>query len=156
MEVQGIYILQNCSDTLCRHPLANVARQMVRGKVRLAEEYNQQRIWMRRPRPRHSIGSMTIALGNATHIAPRRAIRSVYGNLQCASDLERVQKRLPLVSPIHIEAEALAQLGVGSRFCLPFVYDVLVTGEYRFEQQDKRTLLGLTQILEHVAQEELA
>src|SRR3954469_15658876 len=121
MEVQGIYIPQNCSDTLCRHPLANVARQMVRGKVRLAEEYNQQRIWMRRPRPRHSIGSMTIALGNATHIAPRRATLSENGNLEGAGDLARVKKPLPPVSPTHIEAGALAQLGVVGRFSLPFV-----------------------------------
>src|SRR5271165_1838767 len=76
-------------------------------------------------------GGVTVAGADFTQVFARHAVQSVDGFGLVARGDEQVVKRGPVVSPIEIEADALAEFTFINVAAPPFVENVLVAGENR-------------------------
>jgi hypothetical protein len=79
---------------------------------------------------------MLITRPDAPHILPRRAVEPEDRRTDSTGRFQQLTKRLPVIAPIGLKPNSTAQL-VGIDFPpLPFVNDVLVTGNDRLNTQD--------------------
>ena len=87
------------------------------------------------------VGGVTVAGGNSAQILARHAVETIDrgGVVTCGG--EEFAKRSPVVSPIEIEADALAQFGFVNLAARPFVEDVLVAGKNGLDSEHEGTLM---------------
>ncbi len=89
------------------------------------------------------VDGVTIARADLAQIFPRHAVQAVDGVGVLARRHQQFVERRPVVAPVEIEANALAQFFGVNLAPPPFVEDVLVAGEDGFHSQHHGTVSGL-------------
>src|SRR5690349_18783884 len=120
-----------------------------------AEHHDEESLRTLFAKPSDSVRSVAVPLRDSTDVATRRAVCSENGNAKSASDLQRVQKWFPLVTPLDFKVEPLPQIIVGDFFMLPLINYVLIASKHRLQQQHQWTLLDAAQLFQQFAKKEL-
>ena len=128
--VKSVDILQNgqqrsarrvCSGGLFVETLREASRQMLGSEMRFAEKHEEKRIRTRAANLGNLVGGMAVAGGDLPQIFARHAVQSVNRGLPVACGGEKFVEGGPIVSPIGIEANALAKFAFINFAALPFV-----------------------------------
>ena len=118
--------------------------KMIGRKVRFAHQHDHGSFRMPAADLAELVRGMAIARADASHVAARNAVQAID---QCSGSTGAAQQfgvGRPVVTPIKIEANALAQFVARDFAGLPFVQDVLVAGKHHLQAQQQRaaTILG--------------
>src|SRR5208337_1883925 len=109
--------------------------------MRLAEQHNDQRAGMLAAKVGNLVGGMAVAGPDLAQIFAGNAIEPVDGCALVAGGGEQFVKCQPVVSPVKIEANALAQFMFINLASEPFVENVLIAGKNCFQSQHYRALV---------------
>ena len=91
---------------------------------------------------------MAIAGADLAQVFARHAIQTVDGFGVIAGRRQQFVERRPVVSPVEIEADALAQFALVNLAPPPFFENVLVAGEDGFHAQHDRPVAGQRALLD--------
>ena len=83
---------------------------------------------------------MAIARPDLAQVFARHAVQTVNSRAVVARFFEQLVERRPVIPPIQIKANALAQFLLVNFAAQPLVNDVLVAGEDGFDAQNYRTI----------------
>src|SRR5690349_3250986 len=100
-------------------------------------------------------GSMTIARANLPEILARHTVQAINRLAVLAGTFQEREERLPVVTPIGVVANAVAQFGFLDLTAHPFIQDVLVAGKDRFHADHDRTAASLRQLFDQRRRESL-
>src|SRR5471032_349109 len=87
------------------------------------------------------VGGVAVAGSNFSQVFARHAIEAVDGSSVVASSRHEFVKRSPFVSPVEVEAHALAQFVLSNLPPVPLVENMLVAREHGLQAQYDRTLI---------------
>ena len=93
-------------------------------------------------------GGMTVTRADLAQIFAGHAVETVDSFRVIARGDQQFVKRRPVVSPVEVEADALAEFTFVDIAAPPFVEDVLVAGEDGFDSQHHRTVTGQRALLD--------
>src|SRR6266478_3780234 len=133
--VKCVDVLQNGEHGLLGQLLLEQGGQMLRREVRLAEQHNDKRVRMAVAEIGNLVGGVPVTSSDFAEIFARHAIEPVDGGAVVAGGGEQFVKWSPFVSPVELEADALAQFVFTNFAAEPFVENVLVAGENGFDSQ---------------------
>ena len=133
--VEGVDVLQNGERGFRGKPLLEQGGQMLRREMRLAEQHHDERVGMVAAEFGNLVGGMAIPGSDLAQIFARHAIETVDGGAVVAGGGEQFVKCRPVVSPVEIKTDALAQFIFINLAAKPFVENVLVAGENGFHSQ---------------------
>ena len=124
--------------------------QVVGCQMRFPKEHDDDRLRVTLSYFRNLAGGVAVARGDAAHICARHAIQPVNRSRMSASTVQQLAIGLPIVAPVQVETNALAQLVIGDAAGHPFVECLLVTRKYRL-QRDHYRPAGARDRFEHAA-----
>src|SRR5581483_3350034 len=113
----------------------------------LAKQDNNERIWMLAANFCNFVGGMAITRPNLPKVFARHAIEPVNRFAMFAGCHQQCIKRLPIVSPVHIEADSPAQLSFIDLPSPPLFDDTLISRKNSFNREHNRTISGIRQCL---------
>src|SRR2546423_11191355 len=115
-------------------------RQMSRREMRFAKQHEDHGIRMMLPNFGDFGGSVPVASPNLSQIFSRHAVQAIkrVGVVACGD--KQLVKRIPVVSPVQVETDALAKFILLNIPAPPFIKNVLVAGEDGFDAQNYRTI----------------
>ena len=93
-------------------------------------------------------GGVTVARANLAQIFAGHAIEAINGLTVVAGGDQQFVERLPIVSPIEIEADALAEFAFINLTAPPLFEDVLIAGKDGFHSQHNRAIPHQSALLE--------
>ena len=107
--------------------------------VGFAEEYKHEGFGMAAANLGNFCGGMAVARPDFAQVFAGHAIEAIERDGMFARGTEEFVKRSPIVSPIKVEADALAKFRLVDLTTPPFVHDVLIAREDGFEADENRT-----------------
>src|SRR5262249_9483829 len=138
--VQRIDVLQDREHAVFRTGGANLLGQVMRREMRFTEENKHKRFRMALANLGDLSGGMTISGADLAQVFAGHAVKAIEADGAFPSRGKQFVKRCPVVSSIKIETDALAKFGFFDFAAPPFVDDVLVAGENRFNAKNDRPL----------------
>ena len=94
------------------------------------------------------VDRVPIARANAPQIFAGHTVQGVNGIAMIAPATQKLEDRVPIVSPFHVETDSPSEL-VGINFAAPpLIENVLVARENGFQPQNNRTVPGLAALFE--------
>jgi len=111
---------------------------MLRRKMQLPEQHNNYSVRMKLANLANLGSSMAIAGSDLPQVVARHAIQPVNSLTMIAGRAQQFVERRPIVSPVQIEANALAQFDVINFTAPPFFENVLIAGKDGFHSQHNR------------------
>src|ERR1700722_1012647 len=111
-------------------------------EMRLAEQDKDHGIGMALPNFRDLRGGMAVAGPNLAQIFTRHAVEAVKRFGMVAGRDQQFVERVPVVSPVEVEADALAKFLLVDFAPPPNVENVLIAREDRFHAKDDRAVTG--------------
>ncbi len=148
--VERVYVLQHGNDALTREPCGNFMRQMRGCEVRFAEQGDDACLGIPLPDLGEFGGGVAIARTDAAHVVAWHAIEAVDAGSVTPRRLQQLAPRRPIVAPIEIEADALAQLALINLAAHPRVQNALVAGENHLHREQHRTIAGARELLQQL------
>ena len=121
---------------------------MSRSEVRLAEQHEDHCIGMTLADLGNLGRGVTIAGADLPQVFAGHAIEAVDGLAVIAGSDQQFVERSPIVTPIKIEADALAQFVLIDFAAPPFFENVLIAGEDGFDSEHDRAISGQSALLE--------
>ena len=103
--------------------------------MRLAKQHHHDCIGVALPDFGQLVDGMAIACPDLAQIFARRAVQPIDRVGVLARGYQQFVERCPVVAPVEVEANALPQFFRVNLAPPPFVEDVLVAGENRFQPQ---------------------
>src|SRR5512142_600149 len=97
---------------------------------------------MPRPDFRQLIGGVAVTRANFSQVVTRNAVERIDGGAMSAPALQQLVKRLPVVSPIQVEPDPLAEFLLLDGPGEPLVQNVLVAGENGLQPEHHRPAAG--------------
>src|SRR5208337_2439146 len=126
---------------LRRKPLLEQGGQVLRREMGFAEKDQDQRVGMLAAEFGDLVGGVAVAGPYLAQIFAGHAIEPVDGCIAVAGGGEQFEKCRPVVSPVKIEANALAQFVFINLASEPLVENVLIAGKNGFQSQHYRALV---------------
>jgi hypothetical protein len=104
-------------------------------EMRLAEQHENDGVGMALADFGDLGRSVTVAGADLAQVFARHAVQAVDGFGVIARGDEQFVKRSPVVAPVEVEADALAEFALVDFAAPPFVENVLVAGENGFDTE---------------------
>src|SRR5271155_4277979 len=101
------------------------------------------------------VGRMPVSRSDLAQVFPRHAIQTIDGVRVFAGGHQRFIKGGPLIAPVEVETNALAQLIFVDLAPPPFVEDVLMARENRFDSEHDRPVARLGAVFEQTGSKTL-
>src|SRR5271154_4545466 len=114
---------------------------MLGREVRFSKQHNDECVGMLEAEFSNFVGSVPVAGANFAQIFARHAIQSKDGSAAVAGGAKQFVKWRPVISPVEIETDTLAQFAFVNLLKRPFVEDVLVACKNGFNAQHNRALI---------------
>ena len=114
----------------------------------LAEKYEDDGVGMAFADFRDFGGGVAVARSNLAQVFARHAVQAVEGFSVIARGNQQVVKGCPIVSPVKVEPDALAKFVLVDFAAPPFIEDVLVASEDRFDAEHDGAVAGQGALLE--------
>src|SRR5260370_1270665 len=108
---------------------------MLGREVRLPEKDHYERVGMTRAEPGYLVGGVAVARSDLAQIFAGHAIETVDGGAVVAGGGKQLVKWSPIVAPVEVEPDALAQLVFVNLAASPFVENVVVGRKNGFDSQ---------------------
>ena len=122
--------------------LLQYAREMSGSEVRFSEQHEDHGIGMALADLGDLGRSVTVAGADLAQVFAGHAIETVDAFAVVAGRYQQFVERSPVVSPVEIEADALAQFALVDFAAPPFVENVLIAGEDGFDSEHDRAISG--------------
>ena len=116
--------------------------------MRFAEQHEDDRIGMALANLGDLGGRVAVARADFAQVFARHAIQPIDRFGVIARGGQQFVKRRPVVSPVEVEADALAQFALVNFAPPPFVEDVLVAGENGFDSEHDGPVAGQRALLD--------
>ncbi len=107
--------------------------------MRLAEQDEDKSVRMTTADFGDLVGGVTVAGCNPAQILARHTVEAIDRGAMVTRSAQQFAKRSPVVSPIEIETDTLAQFGFVNLAARPFVEDVLVAGKNGLDSEREWT-----------------
>src|SRR5580704_16647423 len=98
------------------------------------------------------VGRMLISRSDLAQVLPGHAIQTIDGVRVFAGGYQQFLKGGPLIAPVEVETNALTQLIFIDLAPPPFVEDVLMARENRFDSKHNRPVARLGAVFEQTGQ----
>src|SRR5712692_1388047 len=134
--VKRVDVLQDREDFCARHLLVQQPRKVTGGKMRLTEEHKNHCIGMPLANLLNFAGCMPVTSSDLAQIFARHAIQTVDGLGVIAGRNQQLVKWSPIVAPVQVEADALAEFAFINLAAPPFVENMLVAGKDGLDSKD--------------------
>src|ERR1700689_5409702 len=121
---------------------------MCRSQVRFAEQDEDHGIGMALTDLTNLGGSVTVAGANLAQVFTRHAIEAVNRFSVVAGRYQQFVEGSPVIAPVEIEADALAEFAFVDFAAPPFFEDVLVAGKDGFDSEHDRAISRQGALLE--------
>ena len=138
--VKRVDILQHGEDSGSGQLLVQTRGQMSGSEVRFAEQHEDHGIGMALADLGDLCRSVTVARTDLAQVFTGHAIEAVDAFAVVACGHQQFVEWSPVISPIEIEADALAQFVLADFATPPFVEDVLIAGEDGFDSEHDRAI----------------
>src|SRR5580700_2373588 len=115
--------------------------------MRFAEQYQDHGVRMALTNLCNLVRPMLVSSPDFAQILPRLTIETINCVCVLAGGYQQFVKRRPLVTPVEIETDTLAELFFIDLTAPPLIEDVLMPGEDRLDSEHYRTIARLRPLL---------
>src|ERR1700749_53232 len=102
---------------------------MLGSEVRFAEEYKDECVGIAAAEFGDLVGSVAVASPDLAQVFARHAIEPINGGGAIARGGQQFIKRIPVVSPVEVKTDALAEFVFIDFAANPFIENVLIAGK---------------------------
>src|SRR5438445_1522550 len=127
--VKRIDVLQDGEDSYARHLLLQQLRKVAGSQMRLTEEHKNHCVGMLLANLRNFASRVSVTGANLAQVFARHAIQTINGLRVIAGGGQQLVEWSPVIAPVEVEADSLAEFAFVNLAAPPFVENMLIAGK---------------------------